>query len=150
MLTPSSRLRPNEAEVAAKVMDGEAIIINLSNGVYYSMDEVGGFIWERIAEGRSLGEIVETIGSSYQVQAEQVRRDVERLAAELLEEDLVIVVEGQAPVDALRPNVPPMESQYVTPQLHAYRDMADLLALDPPMPGVMDFPWKEPSKEASA
>jgi len=42
MLKPESSLRPNEEEVASKVMDGEAILINLSNGIYYSMDKVGG------------------------------------------------------------------------------------------------------------
>ena len=42
MLTLQNRLRPNEEEVAGKVMDGDAIIINLSNGIYYSMDKVRG------------------------------------------------------------------------------------------------------------
>ena len=32
MLTPHDLLRPNEADVAAKVLEGEAIIINLSPG----------------------------------------------------------------------------------------------------------------------
>ena len=40
-----SRLKPNEEEVAAKVLDGEAILINLSNGAYYSTDKRGAFIW---------------------------------------------------------------------------------------------------------
>ena len=35
------RFRVNTEEVAAKVIDGEAIIINLTTGVYYSMDGVG-------------------------------------------------------------------------------------------------------------
>ena len=64
MFTLQNRLRPNEAEVAAKVLDGEAIIINLSNGIYYSMDKVGGLIWEMIERGRSLQEIVESIASA--------------------------------------------------------------------------------------
>ena len=45
MLSLQSCLRPNEEEVAAKVMDGEAILINLSSGIYYSMDKVGGVLW---------------------------------------------------------------------------------------------------------
>ena len=40
-----THLVPNVAEVAAKVMDGEAILINLANGMYYSMDGAGGFLW---------------------------------------------------------------------------------------------------------
>ncbi len=46
MLTLNDRLRPREEEVASKVIDGEAIIINLANGVYYSMDKVGALVWE--------------------------------------------------------------------------------------------------------
>ena len=34
-------LKPNSDGVASKIVDGEAILINLSNGMYYSMDAVG-------------------------------------------------------------------------------------------------------------
>ncbi len=37
MLALSSFVVPNEQQVAAKVMDGEAILINLATGTYYSM-----------------------------------------------------------------------------------------------------------------
>jgi hypothetical protein len=36
---------------------------------------------------------------------------------------------------------------YDTPQLRAYRDMAELFAIDPPMPGLRDIPWTKPSGE---
>jgi hypothetical protein len=53
MLTLHDHLRPHTEEVAAKGIDGEAILINLSNGIYYSLDNVGGLIWELIdREGR--------------------------------------------------------------------------------------------------
>jgi Coenzyme PQQ synthesis protein D (PqqD) len=84
MLTLQSRLRPNEQEVAAKVMDGEAIIINLANGIYYSMDKVGALIWEALAAAHSLEEVILAIIARYDVSREQAQADVERLAAELL------------------------------------------------------------------
>ncbi len=149
MLTLSSRLCPNEAEVAAKVMDGEAILINLSNGIYYSMDEVGGFIWERIAAGHSLGDVASAVARSYNVPPERARGDVERIAAELLKESLVLVADSDAPAGAAPPEAAEQGAPYATPELQKYSDMADLLALDPPMPGVMDFPWQEPSGKAS-
>ena len=61
MLKLDDHLRPNGEEVAAKVMDGEAILINLSNGMYYSMDKVGGFIWELIEGGYSIQQVVVAI-----------------------------------------------------------------------------------------
>ena len=36
MLSPSNFISANEQQVAAKVMDGEAILINLGTGIYYS------------------------------------------------------------------------------------------------------------------
>jgi len=33
---------------------------------------------------------------------------------------------------------------YESPMLTTYRDMADLLALDPPMPRLEDIVWEEP------
>ncbi len=32
---------------------------------------------------------------------------------------------------------------YTAPALEIFRDMQDLLALDPPMPGLSDIPWKK-------
>jgi len=69
MLGLHSRLRRNEEEVAAKVMDGEAIIINLSNGCYYSMERTGGAIWGMVEAGYSLDEMVEDLLRRYDVAA---------------------------------------------------------------------------------
>jgi len=143
MLTLQTRLRPNREEVAAKVMDGEAILINLSNGTYYSMDGVGGSIWEVIEGEHSLEEVVAVIVSQYDVEREVVQADVESLAALLLEENLVETSE-----DGPRSETQPRELQqklpYESPNLNIYRDMADLLALDPPMPGFQEPVWRDP------
>lgn len=150
MLTPQSRLRPNEKEIAAKVLDGEAIIINLSNGVYYSMDKVGGVLWEMIAEGRSVEEMVAAIIGRYQVPPEQAHVDVERLAAELIQENLVFVSDQPPPPQEHRAGESHDKLPYESPRLNIYRDMGDLLALDPPMPALDEIPWKESGEEPPA
>jgi hypothetical protein len=141
MLTEDERLRPREEEVAAKVMDGEAIIINLANGTYYSMDNVGGFVWELLQQGPTVREIGIALSERYEVSPEEAQRDVERLLADLLKENL-IGLDGQEPVE--RPVVESGEARlpYAKPTLNVYRDMGDLLALDPPTPGL-DSPWKD-------
>src|SRR2546426_3422603 len=90
MLTPQSRLRLNEQEVAAKVIDGEAIIINLANGIYYSMDKVGALIWETLAEGHSLAEVTVAVLARYDIPQEQAEADVQKLAAELVQGNLLV------------------------------------------------------------
>src|SRR5712692_9491612 len=91
------RLRPRGEEVAAKVIDGEAIIINLANGVYYSMDKVGGLIWDMVQSGHSLEEIIVVVTERYDVSREQVQADVEALVEELLRENLVALLENGPP-----------------------------------------------------
>jgi hypothetical protein len=141
MITPDSRLEHNESEIAAKLIDGEAILINLSNGTYYSMDKVGGFIWELIKRNYSLSEMVETITQYYDVSAEQAKTDVETLAADLLEEKIVRIGKWKMQDEELIESSSP-KLTYETPKLNTYRDMNDLLALDPPMPNLEDIPWE--------
>lgn len=143
MLTSSARLRPNLAEVAAKVMDGEAIIINLTNGMYYSMDQVGGLLWTLIERGQNISEMVDAVVDAYDVDAERVRPDLERLLAELLEEQLVVDTADFPPDNSPLP-VPTTRLPYLPPELNKYSDMGDLLALDPPMPALQEFPWQQP------
>lgn len=150
MLSPQNRLRPNETEVAAKVLDGEAIIINLSNGMYYSMDRVGGLIWEMIEGRHSLEETITAITARYNVSPEQAQADVQRLAEELIQEKLVIVSD-QKPSAGQTEEIRSQQSlPYESPTLNIYRDMGDLLALDPPMPSLEEIPWKEPAEGSSA
>jgi Coenzyme PQQ synthesis protein D (PqqD) len=159
MLPLNTRLGPNEAEVAAKVIDGEAILINLSNGMYYSMDQVGGLIWTMISEGHSLAAIASAVAESYDVSAAQAQADLERVAAELVHENLVVVASedrqvggDQQPLGDDRSGYEvPLDGRlaYEAPRLNKYDDMAELLALDPPMPAMAELAWKESSEQAS-
>jgi hypothetical protein len=149
MLTLHDHLHPNKEEVAAKVIDGEAILINLSNGIYYSLDNVGGLIWELIEGGSSLEAIVGAVRARYDISRAQAQADVERLAAELLQENLVTVSsDGATPLEH-RDQEQQSKLSYAAPILNIYRDMGDLLALDPPMPGLADMAWKESEDEVS-
>ena len=141
MSTTIGRLCPNEGEVAAKVMDGEAVIINLASGTYYSMDKAGGLIWELIEGRHTLEEMVVAVVARYEVSSAQAQTDIERLLGELTDENLVIAADGEAPRVGNQPKEAQQRQPYEAPRLNAYRDMADLLALDPPMPGLYDTPW---------
>ena len=145
MVALDTRLRRKDDDIVAKVMDGEAVIINLSSGVYYSIDHVGATMWEMIESSSSLEEVVTAILARYDVPQALARDDVLRLAGELLQHELVVIA---APEPAEPPPTAPVAAgpqklPYESPQLNAYTDMEDLLALDPPTPGFADIPWKE-------
>ena len=149
MLTLNQCLRPRGDEIASKVIDGEAIIINLANGIYYSMDKVGAVVWEMIEAGRSLHEILSTIVMRYETSLEQAQSDVEHLVNELLQENLVTVVENSVPSNSNGEFNPAEKLPYEAPKLNIYRDMGDLLALDPPTPGLETIDWKDPGEDDS-
>src|SRR5688572_16638998 len=123
MLIATQRLQPRSADIASKVMDGEAIIINLSNGVYCSLDKVGGFIWEQISATRSVAETVAAVSARYEVSPERAQGDVERLVAELLREDVIEPFDGHPAPMSGAPATPATRLPYELPALNIYRDM---------------------------
>ena len=131
-----SRFEVNEKEVSAKVIDGEVIIINLARGVYYSLDKTGAASWVLITGGHSLDESAEILSSHYSVPIEQVRADLARLLGDLVDQKLVMPVEGVRKSFQHVPLDPPAGDPYETPVLNTYDDMTDVLALDPPLPQV--------------
>ena len=48
----------NREEVVSKVIDGELIIIRLSDGTYYSMENVGTRVWELVERHHDLPAVV--------------------------------------------------------------------------------------------
>ena len=147
MLAPESRFVVNTPGVAAKVIEGEAIIMNLSTGMYYSMDGVGALLWEWVERGHSVGEIVDGLADRYETSISQVQADVEHLLDQVIQEGLVSIASAGSATPGMIG--PPADSRlpYRSPELIRYSDMAELLALDPPMP-MPAAPWTPPEERA--
>jgi hypothetical protein len=136
MLLLASCLRPNDEEVIGKVLDGEAIVINLATGSYYAMAGVGAVIWQGIDERCSLQEIAVRVSANYDVSVEQAGVDVLQLAERLMQEGIAtLAADSPEPVAAAPPPLA-HRAAYAAPELTAYSDMRNLLALDPPMPSI--------------
>jgi Coenzyme PQQ synthesis protein D (PqqD) len=130
-------------EVASELIDGEAIIIDLSTGMYFSLDSVGGRIWALLAQQASLEEITTRLHAEYEVDAEVAREDLENLVTQLLSENLIVPAQEPKPLDRVAPTTVATRIPYQPARLEAYRDMGDLLALDPPAPGLSEIVWRE-------
>jgi hypothetical protein len=130
-----SRLRVREPDVAAKVIDGEAVIINLASGMYYSLNGSGSAVWELIEKGCTLAEASEAVRSAFNVSAETAERDVSRLWENLLTENLVVLSDDTSskasPAGSISVNA---GTEYAAPALTKFEDMVDLFAADPPLP----------------
>lgn len=148
-MTENFLVRCNRDSVAAEVVDGEAIILNLETGAYYSLDQAGARIWQLLEHGLDTPAIAARVAEEYDAPAEAVASDVDALVADLLAEQLVIV--DPAPVS--EPSSMPSDTRtgapraYAPPALKKYTEMADMLALDPPLPGLKDLEWKRPTNE---
>lgn len=137
MVAMKDRLRVSEPGVAARVIDGEAILINLTNGLYYSLAGSGASIWSLIEDGHSLEAIATALAGLSGVSLDRVRRDVRRLASELLEEELVRVAD-EDPSPPVEPPEARMPGAYEAPRLVKYDDMAKILVADPPLPRFLE------------
>lgn len=145
MLQMTSRFKVNEKLVTSKIIDGEAIIINLASGMYYSLDRTGALLWMLISGGYSLGESADVLSARYSVPVDRAGEDVNRLVNDLVNQNLVLA----AGADARTRDVvldPPAGDAYETPVLNTYDDMGDVLALDPPLPQVEVESWETNSR----
>lgn len=75
-------------EVIVRVIDGETVLLDLNSGIYYSLDDVGGRIWELIDGEKPLSSIVAKIADEYDVAPEQALEDAVELMADLAGEGL--------------------------------------------------------------
>lgn len=111
-------------------MEGEAILINLTTGIYYSLDDVGSELWGAIVEGTSEEALTSWVGSVYGIAADQATADVARFTKALRDEDIVVDVDSGDAVPAAG------TATYAPPEFERFDDMAEMFALDPPLPGL--------------
>lgn len=127
MTTRLVRLKPKPEIVAATVGD-EVLLINLATGKYYNIKGTGDAVWPLIEQRHRLDDIVAFIKHSYSIPARRARNDIWTLADHLLGEGLVDYCnDGPETLNEIRP-----AGRYVSPQLSAFDDMTEHLALFPP------------------
>ena len=64
-------------------VEGEAVILNLADGVYYGLDPVGARVWEMLDRPRSVGELRDAVVAEWEVDAATAERDLLDLLDEL-------------------------------------------------------------------
>lgn len=93
VLSLDSVLVQREGNIASD-MDGEKVMLNVKNGKYYNLGEVGGEIWEALASPASIRQIAGKMQEIFEVPAELAQQDVIDFVQNLLNEDLVSIVSG--------------------------------------------------------
>ncbi len=78
-------------QVAARVVDGAAVIVLADSGTVQVLDEVGTRVWELIDGSRTAAQIAQEIEKEYDVSLEQAARDVEELLQQLLDAQAIVL-----------------------------------------------------------
>lgn len=139
----------NTPTVTHEIIDGEAVIINLDTGNYYSLVDTGSLIWSLVDRGASASEVQNLIQQSFQGDAANIDRGVHELLAQLQQENLIVPADEATAVDLteleqVRPATNGHEKpQFNPPLLNKYSDMQELLLLDP-IHDVDDAGWPKP------
>jgi hypothetical protein len=76
--------------LAAQVVGGEAVLLDIESGEYFSLNPVGSRIWELCDGTRSTVEIVSVVCDEYDVAQDVVSADTEEILGELEKAKLVV------------------------------------------------------------
>ena len=134
MKKTSQIFRINSPAVVHETIDGEAVIVNMKNGSYYSVDGVGAVIWGLIDEQMHLEEIRSALMDQYIGEPEEIKEGLMKLVRQLLEDNLILPSQGDTPAKRPSQGALTLEGSripFVKPELQKYTDMEELLLLDP-------------------
>jgi len=69
--------------VMFRELDGEAVLLNLQNEVYYGLDEVGTRMWQLLTTSDSLQAAMDTMLEEFDVSPETLEQDMAKMIKEL-------------------------------------------------------------------
>ncbi|HOX27992.1 MAG TPA: PqqD family protein [bacterium] len=83
-------------DVIERIIDGEAVLLDLKSGVYYSLNAVGTSIWDKLSEAVSAMEIETALMEEYDVPQEVIKSDVRDIIKDLSDEGLIREVQPES------------------------------------------------------
>jgi hypothetical protein len=89
-ISPNSIVSAADEQISSD-LGGEAIILNLKSGVYYSLDVVGARIWELLQEPRKVSDLIDILIVEYEVDRTQCFQDTIILLMEMAANNLINV-----------------------------------------------------------
>jgi hypothetical protein len=89
VVQPKSRLMRQQRVVCQQV-EGKQVLLNLADGQYYSLDDVGSRIWSLCDGNRAVADVIATLCEEYDAAPEEIQSDALELLADLLDAQLVV------------------------------------------------------------
>lgn len=125
------RYRINEPPVMSEIIDEQVVILNLGTGTYYSVSGTGAAIWQCLATGASVREILSQVRARYTVDGIDAEAALASFVRDLLA-DALLVARDAAPSEPPAPLAPDTDgAPFTAPVLDRYTDLQQLILFDP-------------------
>ena len=82
-------------DVLLKVIDGDALLVKLTDEDVFALNDSGARIAELIGEGLSVDDLVDRLADEYGASRDEISRDVDALTRVLLQKGLLVSRAGQ-------------------------------------------------------
>ena len=78
-------------DVLSRVLDGEAVLLNLESGSYFGLNAVASRVWELIGEGCTTAALRSALVAEFEVSEDVAARDLAELLSSLRDRGLIRV-----------------------------------------------------------
>src|SRR5262249_52054879 len=124
-----ARFRLNSPQAVGETVDGEAIVVNLGTGTYYSIQGDTMLLWEAITAGATVDEIASAGAEVTGESRDAITAAVDRFCTSLVEQGLIVERADSDGAPAF--DLSGAGSGLLEPSFETYADMQDLILLDP-------------------
>jgi Coenzyme PQQ synthesis protein D (PqqD) len=122
----------NAPDVIAEMIDGEAILVHLATGSYYSLEGSGADVWAGLMNGRSPHALSEELAEVYLTEPGEIEAAILRLVADLRTEQIIVEAHDGAPIlSTAAPTAASERRAFIAPALKKFTDMQEIILLDP-------------------
>ncbi len=139
--------RVNSPQVIYENIDGELILVHMERGTYYTTDDVGAVLWGLIESRSTVSEMHEALRAQFEASPEEIEAAIASFIELLIAEDIIRRDDATADRASRRPAPSAARRPFRHPGLQSYRDMHDMLSLDP-IHDVEAAGWPVPRAEA--
>ena len=127
------RYKPNSQEIIYQLIDGEYILLNLSNGNYFSLDNLGVLVWECVTNSVPAEALISAIAESLTDTSDKITESVSSVFDSLLNEGLSIPADDETTfpagfVSEVKSRISNGEVSLQPAKLHAYKNIQEKYA----------------------
>ena len=80
----------NKKNTCWRILDGEAVMINIETSFYYSLNKTGTFIWNLLGKGKiGFEEILRKVSAHYGKEEPEIKNDIKKVLDHLAKENLI-------------------------------------------------------------